>query len=79
MTAGQLQDAKRRALNLFDTWNQVTGFVQPASSYYYEIQGCIEDAVECGAQAATGDYKRLESEEGPFAGMTQSDRGADGG
>lgn len=68
MKSGELKSAKRRALNLFDAWNQITGFVPPGTSYYYEIHGCIEDAVECGAQAATGDFRRLEGEEGPIAG-----------
>jgi len=65
---GELDSAIRRALNLFDKWNQVTGFVKPGTSYYSEMQACIEDAVYCGAQAATGDFKRLEDEEGPIAG-----------
>lgn len=68
MNNGEMESAIRRALNLFDAWNSVTGFVPPGSSYYAEIQGCIEDAVHCGAQAATGDFKRLEGEEGPIAG-----------
>lgn len=72
MNQGELESAVRRALNLFDQWNQVTGFVKPGTSYYAEIQGCIEDAVHCGAQAATGDFKRLDSEEGPIAGAPTS-------
>jgi hypothetical protein len=63
MTVGELEDAKRRALNLFDKWNDCTGAVQKGTSIYYEMQGCIEDAVECGAQAACNVYKKLESEE----------------
>lgn len=68
MNVGELESAKRRALNLFDSWNQVTGFVPPGTSCYAEIQSIIEDAVECGAQAATGDFRRLDAEEGPIAG-----------
>lgn len=68
MNRGELESAIRRALNLFDAWNQVTGFVPPGSGYYAEMQKCIEDAVHCGAQAATGDFRRLEGEEGPVAG-----------
>lgn len=63
MTTGELESAIRRALNLFDAWNDVTGFVPKHTSYYYEMQGVIEDAVHCGAQGATGDYKKLESED----------------
>jgi hypothetical protein len=59
MTKGEIELAIRRALNLFDRWNDVTGYVPKASGYYYEIQGCIESAVHCGAQAATGDYKTI--------------------
>jgi hypothetical protein len=62
MTRGQIKDAERRALNLFDKWNDVTGFVQKNTGYYYELQSVIEDAVHCGAQAATGDIVPLESE-----------------
>jgi hypothetical protein len=63
MTKGKLEYAKRRALNKFDEWNDVTGFVAKHTSYYYEIQGCIEDAVECGAQAASGVEEPLSSDD----------------
>ena len=62
MTRGELNGAVRRALNLFDAWNNVTGALAPGSSWYYEVQGVIEDAVHCGAQAATGDFRRLDTE-----------------
>ncbi len=65
---GELNSAVRRALNLFDAWNQVTGKFSPSTASYDEMCSLIEDAVHCGAQAATGDFKRLESEEGPIAG-----------
>jgi hypothetical protein len=68
VTKGELDNAKRRALNLFDAWCQVTGFVVSGTSYYFELQGIVEDAVECGAQAATNDFSRLDGEEGPIAG-----------
>lgn len=61
-TKGELAFAIRRALNIFDAWNDVTGFVKPFSPYYYEIQSCIEDAVHCGAQVAIGIHEPLESE-----------------
>lgn len=63
MKQGEIESAIRRALNLFDKWNGVTGFVTEHTSYYYELQGVITDAVHCGAQAATGDYRTLEAEE----------------
>jgi hypothetical protein len=63
MNKGQLKDAQRRALNLFDKWNDITGFVQKGTGYYYELQACIEDAVECGVQAALGVDEPLESED----------------
>lgn len=63
MTAGQLANAIRRALNILDAWNDTTGVVQKESSYYYEMQGVIEDAVRCGAQAASGVHEVLPSEE----------------
>jgi hypothetical protein len=63
MTQGELAGAVRRAFNLFDQWNDVTGFVTPNTGYYYELQGVIEDAVKCGAQAASGVHEPLDSEE----------------
>ena len=61
-TVGELENAKRRALNLFDRWNDVTGYVPKHCGYYYEMQGVIEEAVECGMQAGVGVYEPLESE-----------------
>jgi hypothetical protein len=57
-----MDGAVRRTLNIFDEWNRVTGFVPEHTSYYYEIQSCLEDAVHCGAQAASEVYEPLESE-----------------
>jgi hypothetical protein len=65
MTKGEFDNAVRRALNIFDTWNNCTGCFSRGTTYYYEAQSIIEDAVHCGAQAATGDIRRLEDEEGP--------------
>jgi len=64
-TKGEIEFAKRRALNIFDHWNDVTGFVKKFTGYYYEIQSCIEDAVECGIQMGVGVHKKLDSEEAP--------------
>lgn len=62
MTSGEMKDAKRRALNLMDAWNDVAGVTERGTGYYYELQGIVEDAVECGAQAALGVREPLESE-----------------
>lgn len=62
MKTGELNNAIRRALNLLDKWNNCTDVVTPHTSYYYELQGLIEDAVHCGAQAALGVYEELDSE-----------------
>lgn len=63
MTVGELESAVRRAFNIFDRWNDVVGTFERDTGYYYEIQRVIEDAVHCGAQAATRDFKQLDSEE----------------
>jgi hypothetical protein len=52
MTIGQIRDAERKALNEFDKWNDVTGAISKGSSWYYELQSVIEDAVHIGAQMA---------------------------
>lgn len=62
MSKGEMNDAQRRALNILDKWIDVTGIIPKATSYYYELQGIIEDAVHCGAQAALNTHEPLESE-----------------
>jgi len=64
-TKGVRDDARRRALNILNGWIDVTGALQREASYYYELQAVIEDAVECGAQAALGIREPLEAERGP--------------
>ena len=61
-TQGEIEFAIRRALNIFDDWNDDTGFVPKFTCYYYEIQSCIEDAVHCGVQVAVGVHEPLGSE-----------------
>ena len=63
MKLGQVESAERRALNLLDKWNDVTGFIDKHTSYYYEIQSIVKDAVHCGIQEALHDYKKLEGED----------------
>jgi len=62
MTKGQIESAVRRASNIFDKWNDVAGIFERDSGYYFEILGVIEDAVHCGSQAATRDFKKMDSE-----------------
>ncbi len=52
MTKGELEYAIRQALNKFDEWLDCTGVIPKGTSYYYEAQGCIEDAVKIGAKVA---------------------------
>jgi hypothetical protein len=52
MTEGELNYAIRMALNHFDNWVSVTGVVGKGTSYYYEMQGIIEDAVRIGSKIA---------------------------
>lgn len=60
MTQGRRAAAVRHALNVFDNWVEVTGFVEPHTSYYYEMQSIVTDAVEIGIRAAFGiDYKKI--------------------
>lgn len=62
VTNGEMKDATRRALNILDKWNDATGVVTKGCSWYYELQSVIEDAVHCGAQAATGVHEKLDGE-----------------
>lgn len=52
MNRGELAYAIRKALNNFDTWNDSTGCFTKGTSYYYECQSVIEDAVKIGAKVA---------------------------
>jgi len=62
MNVGQLERAKRRALNILDSWIEVTGAVVKHSGYHSELEGIVADAVECGAQMALGVFEKLDSE-----------------
>ena len=54
--------AERRALVILDRWLRVTGCLD-GSSYRWEVEGCVRDAVHCGIQAALGTHEPLESEQ----------------
>jgi hypothetical protein len=53
MTKGELDFAIRKALNLFDIWNDVSCQFIKGEGYYYEMQGVIKDAVKLGAKIAS--------------------------
>lgn len=59
----RIAGAKRRALALLDRWNGVAGVVSKDCGTYYELQSLIEDAVECGSQAARSLYSPLDGED----------------
>ncbi len=52
MKAGQVEEAERIALNQFDKWNDVTGYTQKHTSYYYEMQAVVKESVHIGIQMA---------------------------
>jgi len=52
MNKGELEYATRIALNNFDKWNDCTGVLNKGESYYYEIQGVIQEAVKIGSKIA---------------------------
>jgi hypothetical protein len=52
LTKGEVNFAIRQALNNFDEWIDCTGALPKGTSWYYEAQGCIEDAVKIGAKIA---------------------------
>jgi hypothetical protein len=51
--------ACEKALKLFDKWNDVTGFVDKGTGYYYELKACIEDGVKIGFQASNEQIRLL--------------------
>jgi hypothetical protein len=52
MNNGEVDYAERKAMELFDMWNDVSGIFYPGTSYYGEIEACIIDAVHIGIQMA---------------------------
>ena len=52
MTKGEVEYAIRQALNNLDKWNDVTGCFPKGTTYYYEMQAVVEDAVRIGAKVA---------------------------
>ena len=60
MKAGLVKEAERIALNQLDKWNDVTGFLTKHTSYYYEIQALMEDAVHVGIQMALNEKVEFE-------------------
>ena len=54
MQQGQHKYATRKAHELFDAWNDITGVFPKFNSYYYEILAVIEDAVRVGSMVALG-------------------------
>jgi hypothetical protein len=54
MNKRKIDYAQRKALELFDAWNDVTGYFQKGTGYYYEICAVIKDAVEIGSMVAVG-------------------------
>lgn len=52
MNIGQVEYAERKALEVFDKWNEVANIVEPGTGSYAEIKSVIEDAVHVGLQMA---------------------------
>ncbi len=52
MNKGKVNDAERKALNVLEEWNEVTGALDINGSWYRECQCIIEDCVHIGIQMA---------------------------
>jgi len=52
MNQRKLDYALRQALNNLDRWNDATGIFVKHTTYYFEYQKLIEDAVKIGIMAA---------------------------
>ena len=60
MNKGQVDFAERKAMELFDKWNEATGVFTVGTSYYGEIGACIIDAVHIGIQMALHEHIKTE-------------------
>lgn len=54
MILGDVNFAFRKAMENFDTWNDITGAIDKYSSLYIEIEDVIKDAVRIGIMATLG-------------------------
>lgn len=61
MTKGEVADAERKALNVLEEWNDVTGALDSRGSWYRECQAVVEDAVHIGIQMAL--YGKVDRDE----------------
>lgn len=52
MNKGQVADAERKALNILEEWNEITGALDVNSSWYRECQSVVQDALHIGIQMA---------------------------
>ena len=52
MTKAQVDYAERKAMEVFDEWNEITGWLNVSDSYYSEVEAIIVDAVHIGIQMA---------------------------
>jgi hypothetical protein len=63
MQKGQVEHAVRKAHEVFDRWNKVTGMIPIYSGYYYEMLSIIDDAVHIGIQMALNGEVNMKKEE----------------
>jgi hypothetical protein len=57
------RDAASRAVTIYREWNKITDALSPSTSYFYEVESCIIDAVHCGLQKGLRIQVPLVSEE----------------
>lgn len=60
-TPSKREDAIRKTLKKFDKWVDETAAVAKHTSYYYELQGIIEDAVKAGIDCALHFFEEQEN------------------
>lgn len=63
ITNAQVNYAERKALQLFESWNNISGHFEKNSSSYSEIVKCILDSVHCGILIAIGNKIKIEDNE----------------
>lgn len=63
MKVSEMKYAKRKAMQIFDEWLEITGVIDRHSGHYDELSGIIEDAVEIGSMTALGiDFSIVDGE-----------------
>ncbi len=54
-TKGEIDYTIEQALHMFDEWNNITGWPEKFTGYYYELKAIVEDSVKMAFNVANNE------------------------